>query len=281
MEVEPGKMKLAKPFAGPEAVNCNETPAVVTLQSGRTEQYPRLVVMPQLELQVDDWAKADPERFGLSWPAFRLAAGGPVTYEVEMVLSGPCEVTMSPEHMQAIRATRETVTGTRWPVGEKGVGGQKLGPGNIYLFGLLARDEKGNVVSRAVRKRLWTPWGSRESRPPYTDSDTYRQSPIQVETYYRSSASYGDGRSESLDEKMERFPRDYPDAFELEYVQVGKAWLDWTRGKQDEARGQLEKLVKSIPEGSVPQATAVWLLQALENGEAAPKRLKLAAPRLD
>ena len=78
---------------------------------------------------------------------------------------------------------------------------------------------------------------------------------------------------------MESFLRQYPDAFEREYVQVGKAWLDWDGGDEKAARKQLEELIESLAAGSVPQATAAWLLEALENGEKPPERLKLVAPR--
>jgi hypothetical protein len=89
---------------------------------------------------------------------------------------------------------------------------------------------------------------------------------------------YGDGRSENLKEKVERFLREYPKAFEREYVQVGKAWLDWDAGDKTAAQKQLEDLVKTLPADSIPQATARWLLDSLDNGDKPPQRLKLIAP---
>jgi hypothetical protein len=278
MEVEPSQLQRAENYGGEGAADSGKPPAVVELQSGRTVEYPRLVVLPQLDFNVSDRARIDPEKLVLSWPAAQAPPGRKVEYELDMALTGPNDAHANAEHMPAIRRTSVKTTATRWPVGAQGIGGQKLAPGHIYTLGLIARDDTGAILGRSIRTSVWAPWQHRPCDPPVDDSDNYKTSPIQVETWHLGNFGYGDGRSENLKEKVERFLREYPKAFEREYVQVGKAWLDWDAGDKTAAQKQLEDLVKTLPAGSIPQATARWLLDSLDNGDKPPQRLKLIAP---
>jgi hypothetical protein len=276
METAPGKMKRAIVGGDPEAVDRSEPPAVAELESGKTIRYPRLVVLPQLDLSVDDWSGVDPKTFEISWPELPAQPGEQITYELEMILTGPDEHPgLTAEYLRPVESSRETVSTNRWAVGAKGVGGKKLYPGNLYAFGVVACDQGGKILSRSPRKRVWVPWGYRVCDPPMTVVKTDERSPIQVETWFRGSFNYGNGRSETLEERVARFLREYPKAFEREYVEVGKAWLDWHAGRTADAEAQLKKLVEGLPEGSVPRNTAVWLLGQMKEGKSPVKRLIL------
>jgi len=274
MEVEPGQLKPAIPYGG--GVNCREPPAVVQLKSGQTVEYPRLIVLPKMDLEVDDWAEVDPKTFVLSWPDLAAGHQDGLTYEVVMVLSGPSSYPDSVRDRQAIGRTTEVVRTNRCEVGAKGVGGQRLGPGNIYVFQVVARDKAGKIVSRSLRRRVWTAWGYRPSDPPQTEGIPRDQCPIQVSTYFRQQFRHGFyHKREGLRDKVVRLLNEYPNAFEREYLQVGKAWLDWHQGERDEARRQIKKFSETLPKGSVPQATAAWLGAQMDAGADPPRRLKL------
>ena len=96
-----------------------------------------------------------------------------------------------------------------------------------------------------------------------------------MSTYWRTTPGDGDGHSETLPERVDRYLSEYPDAFEREYVQVGKAWLDWHDGNSRGARTQLRELVDRLPGGSVPRETAAWLIEQMDEGGKPPKRLVL------
>ncbi len=280
MEVEPGKFKIAKVY-GADAVSPRTEPAVVTLKQGQTVRYPKLVVRPAFGLNVKDWDPADKDSFVLSWQGIEPATQAKdVHYELEMHLSTPAE---DPGFVEAnrlkVRSAKQTLEVNRWPVGEKGVGGIRLQPGNIYMFEVRAVDASGTVVARWPKTRVWVPWGYRQTDPPFTEHDTYRNSPIHNEVWHRGSFGYGDGRKETLREKVARFLRESPDAFEYEYVRLGKAWLDWHDGDHKGARRQLEQLSKELPKGNIVRGTAIWLLQQMDEGKLSPKRLKFMPDR--
>jgi hypothetical protein len=274
METAPAEMKRAA-VGGSDVVDRSKVPAVAELESGKTVRYPRLVVLPQLNLDIDDWSEADPRAFEIGWPTLSAKPGEQITYELEMMLTGPSAQPEIADYIQSIESSKETLSTNRWAVGANGVGGKKLYPGNMYAFGVVALDKSGKILSRSPKKRVWVPWGYRPCEPPVVGSDTYRLSPIQVETWFRGSFDYGDGRSENLEEKVARQLREYPKTFEREYVEVGKAWLDWHAGRKGDAETQLKKLVKDLPEGSVPRNTAVWLLGQVKEDKSPPKRLTL------
>jgi len=277
MEIGPGEMRRATRY-GANVVRQDEPPAIVELEPGKNVRYPRLVVLPQLILDVADWTKADPKTFVLTWPDLAKDPEDEITYEVAMGLTGPAEAHGDAEYATTFDdATIQTKT-NRWQVGAKGVGELRLRPGNIYIFQVIARDASGNLLSQSTRKRIWVPWTHRDCDPPYTNHHTYRQCPISTKTWHRGTTGYGDGRKETLRERVVRFPVDYPKAFEREYVEVGKAWLDWHDGKTMDSREELKRLIEELPATSVPHATAVWLLEQMDAGEAPPKRLYLTAP---
>lgn len=277
MEVGPGQFKIARPFGGPDAVSTLEPPAVVTLKPGQTVHYPKLVVRPVFSLNVNDWECVAKDDFVLSWQGLdQKLQEKTARYELEMSLSSPSEPpTLVDSVHSVVRSTKQILADTKWPVGSKGVDGLYLEPGNIYVFEVRAIDESGTVIARWPKTRVWIPWGYRRSNPPISgiNTDPEDNSPIFHEVWYRGTFSYGDGREETLPEKVERFLRGQPDAFEREYVQMGKAWLDWHAGKVKDARMQLEQLVQKLPKGNLARGTAAWLLQQMDHNEAPPKRL--------
>jgi len=150
-----------------------------------------------------------------------------------------------------------------------------LEPGNIYIFEVRAVDESGTVIARWPKTRVWIPWGYRRTNPPLSGINTNREdkSPIYHEVWFRGTFRYGDGREETLPEKVERFLREQPDAFERDYARMGKAWLDWHAGDIEGARQQLEQLVKELPKGNLARGTSVWLLRQMDDNKEPPKRL--------
>jgi len=280
MEVEPGEFKIAKLYGGADAVNPRTAPAVVTLKQGQTVRYPKLVVRPAFGLNVSDWDRADKDNIVLSWHGIEPATQTKnIHYELQMSLSAPGETPDLVEHAPVVESARQITETTSWPVSEKGVGSLFLQPGNIYMFEVRAVDESGTVVARWPRTRIWTPWNHRRSNPPFTGHDSYNSPPIHDEVWFRGEFNYGDGRKETLQEKVARFLRESPDAFEHEYVRIGKAWLDWHDGDSQSARRQLQELVRELPRGNVVRGTAVWLLQQMDDNKEPPRRLKFVPDR--
>ncbi|MBN1359256.1 MAG: hypothetical protein JW993_01635 [Sedimentisphaerales bacterium] len=277
MEVEPGVFKLAKPYGGPDAVSPIEPPAVVTLQPGQTVRYPKLVVRSAFGLNVMDMDRVETDSFVLSWQGLDAALQQKVAcYELEMSLSAPTQhpsLLDTPGHK--VRSATHTLKATEWPVGTEGVGGLQLGPGNIYMFEVKAVDDANTVLARWPKTRVWTPWGYRRTDPPLSRLDVMDGVPIYHGVWHRGTFSYGDGREETLPERVERFLRERPDAFEYDYVRLGKAWLDWHAGDAEGARTQLNRLAQELPKGNLARGTAVSLLQRMAEGAAPPRRLDL------
>ncbi len=274
IEVEPGKFKIAKIY-GPDFVNPREKPALVTLKPGQTIHYPKLVVRSAFGLNVQDWDSVKKDEFVLTWQGLDSTLQEQTThYELEMSLSLPSE-TRSSVDGATVRSAKQILTDTKWPVGSKGVDGLSLEPGNIYIFEVRAVDESGTVIARWPKTRVWIPWGYRRTNPPLSGINTNREdkSPIYHEVWFRGTFRYGDGREETLPEKVERFLREQPDAFERDYVRMGKAWLDWHAGDTEGARQQLEQLIEELPKGNLARGTSVWLLQQMDDNKKPPKRL--------
>lgn len=274
MEVEPGKFKIAKMYGGADAVNWRKPPAVVELKEGETVYYPKLVVRPAFAMNIRDWQKVNKNNFELSWRGLDATTNqANVHYELEMILSAPGSINQRIEHGPVVRSAKQIVETNHWPVGEKGVSGLHLQPGNIYMFEVRAVDESGIVIARWPRTGVWTEWEYRESAPPFAGQDTYDKPPIHHEVWHRGTFGYGDGREETLREKVARFLSEYPNFFEYEYIQLGKAWLDWRDDDHSQARQQLKQLREVLPKGNVARGTAIWLLQQMDEGKPPPKRL--------
>ena len=193
-----------------------------------------------------------------------------------MSLSSPPETPRSVYSTRSVvRSVKQILTDTKWPVASKGVDGLHLESGNIYIFEVRAVDESGTVIARWPKTRVWISWGYRRSNPPISGVNINLEdnSPIFHEVWFRGTFSYGNGREETLPQRVDRFLRERPDAFEREYVQMGKAWLDWHDGKARDARMQLEQLVQKLPKGNLARGTAAWLLKRMDNNETPPKRL--------
>ncbi|MFC1739059.1 HEAT repeat domain-containing protein [Planctomycetota bacterium] len=279
MEVAPGEYKIAKAYGGRESVqgwyvDSPSPPAVVRLKESETVYYPKLVVRPAFAMNIRDWQKVDKNNFELSWHGLDATTNqANVHYELEMILSAPGDINQGIEHGPVVRSAKQSVETNHWPVSEKGVGGLHLQPGNIYIFEVRAVDESGIVIARWPRTRVWTEWEYRESAPPFAGQDTYDKPPIHHEVWHRGTFGYGDGREETLREKVARFLSEYPNFFEYEYVQLGKAWLDWRDDDHSQARQQLKQLREVLPKGNVVRGTAIWLLQQMDEGKPPPKRL--------
>jgi len=197
-----------------------------------------------------------------------------------MSLSTPSQ---DPDYTEAaslkVESTKQILTENQWPVGSKGVDGMRLEPGNIYMFEVKAVDESGTVVARWPKTRVWVLWGYRQSNPPTIERDLENNSPIYNGVWFRGRFSYGNGREETLPERVSRFLRERPDAFEHEYVRMGKAWLDWHAGDAAGARRELEDLARELPKGNLARGTAVWLLQQMDDNRDPPKRLNFVPDR--
>jgi hypothetical protein len=264
-------------YGGGDLVRPNDPQAAVQLQEGKTFRYPRLVVQSQFGLNLQDWDRIDIDSFVLEWQGFTPPPGAKVQYELEMFVSAPRGMGRDAKMMPVLRTEKEMVATTRWPVGEKGVGGLRLAPGNIYMFQVSAVDEAGKVLAQWQRTRAWTPWSHRNSEPPATGITRPTDTPIEHEAYYRG-VFHRDGRKESLPERVDGYLREQPNAFEFDYVRVGKAWLDWHDGKTKESRGLLFDLIRRLPKGNVAHTTAIQLLTDMEYGQEPRRRLEFIAP---
>ncbi|UCE49246.1 MAG: hypothetical protein JSW47_03715 [Phycisphaerales bacterium] len=282
MEVEPGKFKMAKIF-GPDFINPREEPAVVTLKPGQTVHYPRLVVRPAFALNVQDWDRVKKDDFVLTWRGLDSTLQKQVAhYELEMTLSAPSQMPDSPDGARSsVHSAREILTDTQWPVGSRGVDGLRLEPGNIYVFEVRAIGDNNTVIARWPKTRVWVPWGYRRTNAPISGIGTGRRdnSPIHHGVWFRGTFRRAGGPKETLPERVERFLREQPNAFEHNYVRMGKAWLDWHAGDIEGARQQLEQLVKDLPTGNLARGTTVWLLQQMDDKKEPPKRLNFVPDR--
>jgi hypothetical protein len=298
MEVAPGQLRTTKMMrtmtrnassrGGPpgglsqqsvmesEPVSRQQGPAVVTLKANETTKYPRFVIRPQLTLLVSDWTQVNASDFVLKWTPVDKAERPFDHYELEMVLTAPSQHTDLLQH-RAIRSTTEKSLDAQWPVGKDGVGGQRLRPGNIYMFEVRAVDSAGQIVARLPWTRVWVPWPNRPSRPPSRENSTIMELPIHDGSWWRSTASFADGRSYEMRELIPKYLAKGGDKFEYEYVQLGQAWLNCLDGQVDAGRIELERLVQSLPQGNVVRGTARWLLNELAAGRPLPQRLEFMA----
>ncbi|MBN2180831.1 MAG: hypothetical protein JW715_02865 [Sedimentisphaerales bacterium] len=282
IEVEPGQFKIARIF-GADYINPREPPAVVTLKPGRTVCYPRLVVRPAFELNVMDMDRVDKDSFILNWEGLDATLQDKVAhYELEMSLSSPSQTPRLVDGASStVHSAREILNDTQWPVGSKGVGELNLEPGNIYIFEVKAIDDANTVIARWPKTRIWVPWQYRRTNPPLSGINTNLEdnSPIYHGVWFRGTFRHGDGREETLPERVERFIREQPEAFERDYVRMGKAWLDWHTGDIEGAKQQLERLIKELPKGNLARGTCVWLLQQINEKKEPPKRLEFVPDR--
>jgi hypothetical protein len=277
MEVEPGKFKIAKIY-GEGFINPREAPAVVTLKPGQIVHYPRLVVRPVLGFNVQNWARVNKDDFILAWrgldPTFQKQTDH---YELEMILSAPPQRPDDPPDRTGsnVRSVTQITTDTQWPVGAEAVGDLRLEPGNIYIFEVRAVDDSNSVIARWPATRVWVPWEYRRTNAPMSGMGRRSEdtSPIHHEVWHRGRFDYGNGREETLPQRVERFLREQPNSFEYDYARMGKAWLDWHAGDHENARQQLQQLVKELPKGNLARGTSAWLLQQMDAGEKPPKRL--------
>lgn len=278
METEPGRLRRISMMPDHDAIGSHEEVAQIFLEPGKTFHYPKIVVHPLLYsgVQSDRWTRADPSDYVLLWGGSKWnRLPDDVSYRIRMVLSAIPEPFGPIMNVPILREAMVTTSETEWPVGERGVGGLRLAPGNLYRFDVTAVDANGNEVSRMSSQFAWTPWPGREPTLPnaalgqdWHDLHRKTRPPIHHETWHR-----GNYNGESLDDFVNRWLKEFPDAFEVPYVRVGRAWLDWRSGKTREARSVLLELSDKLPEGNVARDTAASLLYQLDYGAEPTKKL--------
>ncbi len=278
MEVEPGNLVSATNRGQLWPLLEKNGLTRIQLKYGEVFQYPKFVVRPQMaaEMNVSNWDQVDPQNFILEWAVGGAAdSTADVTYELELSLSVPAEHPGMENLVPVLKSGKVKTGETRWPIGEQGVDGLRLAPGNLYLLEVKALKPSGELISRLPRTLVWTPWPNRKSEPPYREFDMVKQSPIHHGSWWRGSYSghLPEGKEENLQERLDRYLRDYPDAFEHEYARVGRAWLDWHHKGLDVAKKELEQLLLELPQGNVARDTAAWLLQELKLGKEPGRRL--------
>lgn len=257
-------------------VSRREGPAVAELKDGETVVYPKFVVRPQLMLSVDEWSSVDANDFMLRWGA---VSGEEAFdhYEVEMMLTAPQESPNVLPSQRAIRSTAVDSLDTHWAVGKNGVGGQRLRPGNIYMFEVRAVDRAKKVLARLPATRVWVPWANRQSSSPDHEPGGITSVPIYDGVGWQASSYVNDGPRINVREKVARYLAAGGNGFELEYVQLGNAWLKCLDGNVGAGRKELERLAQALPEGNVARGTARSLLKQLNAGQELPKRLMFVA----
>jgi hypothetical protein len=258
------------------SVDRREGPAVVELKEGETLQYPKFVVRPQLSLNIGEWSPVDPETFVLRWQPLNYNALAIDHYVVEMMLTAPSQTSFDVGSQRVIRGTSDEAIDTQWPAGRVGVGGQRLRPGNIYMFEVHAVDGRGELVARLPRTRVWVPWTHRESEPPDTESGI-RESPVYDGISWRSATRTAGSRAVDVREKIANYMPKNLNAFEYEYVLLGQAWLQCLDGNVAGGKAELDHLARDLPEGNLVRGTARFLLGKLSAGEELPKRLEFVA----
>jgi hypothetical protein len=276
MEVAPNDIRPTE-FGNKDSVRRDQPPAVVELAENETIHYPKLIVRPQLALNVAPWSPVDADDFVLEWRSLQETNPSVDRYEVEMTLVAPAQ---SPDFLasqRAIRTTTEEALDARGTVGSTGVGGQRLRPGNIYLFEVRAIDRDGTVVARLPRTPVWVPWPDRDSLSPVHEGGAISDVPIFDEVWWQGATIHGDGTRTELREAVAKYLSSSADSFEYEYVGLGEAWLNCLDGKVDVGRHALEQFVRDLPEGNVVRGTARSLIKMLDEGKALPKRLEFAA----
>lgn len=273
MEVAPGQFLRTVEHERPGAVSYKDPRAIVRLQKGKTVRYPLLVIRPRYDFNIEDFGQVDPENFALRWPGFKAPADQKVRYELTMSLTRPGQLHGGAENMPQVRTTKEVTGQTSWPVAEKGVGGMRLAPGNMYVFEVKAGDGTGTTLARWGPMWVWVPWRHRESHGAVGPSALSDEMPIPDDLYYRWNVTYRKERV-NFPQWVDRWLGDNPKAFEREYVAVIQAWLAWHDGKAAEARKQLIDLVRQLSKGNVAQATAISLLGEMDASEKPPRRLR-------
>ena len=151
----------------------------------------------------------------------------------------------------------------------------RLAPGNIYQLEVKALDENNAVLSRLPRTTVWVPWPGQDTDPPIRHMDMLTQSPIHHGVFMRVKyqGHLPGGKEETLNQRLDRFLKDCPKAFERNYARVGHAWLEWHRGSKAAARKELLELITELPQRNVARYTAIRLLSRLDQGAEAPRRL--------
>jgi hypothetical protein len=254
-----------------------EGPTIAVLKENNTVRYPKLIVRPQLTLNVADWSMVDVNNFVVEWQSLAGAMIPVDRYEVEMMLTAPSQFPHMVAQQRVIQSSTETVHDTRWDVGAKGVGGKQLRPGNIYMFEVRALDAQGKVLTRLPRTRVWVPWEVRESSPPVHDVRSINAVPIHDRVWWQGTTIHLGAPPVKLRDAVASYLEANQNAFEFEYVLLGQAWLNCLDGLADADRVVLEHLAQDLPQGNVVRGSAKALLKQLDAGESLPKRLEFVA----
>jgi hypothetical protein len=263
----------------PPSVSRQDGPAIAQLKEGETVKYPKFIVRPQLSLNLAEWSPVDVNNlnnFVLEWTSL----AGDLNfdhYEVEMVLAAPQQGGRYEFSERAIWQTIEETLDARWPVGQAGVGGQRLSPGNVYTFEIRAVDRNKKVIARLPRTHVWTRWAHRPSSPPIHESSGPNSVPIFDGATPRSGTQIAGQPRVDIRETVAKFLAQPGDQFEREYVQLGRAWLRCLDGQLESGRAELDLLVQTLPEGNIVRGTARSLLTKLATGQPLPQRLEFVA----
>jgi hypothetical protein len=264
------------------------------LESGKTVQGPSLVVRPHFAMNGAEGQAITDRDFVLTWPALPESdATGAIHYEVELTLSFPAGkgLMMGPDTMARLATATVETKEHSWPLGADGIGNLKLVAGNVYLLQVTAKDAQGNVVARFGRTACYVPWSHRKSAAPLLGdlSNAHRifeaMAPIDAKLWYLGQFRDGaSGRVETLPERLDRYLREKPDAFEADYVRVARAWLRWHDAATQEAgaaevaaaRTALEELAKTLPAGNVAGDTAREVVRRIDAHVEPGKQLEYA-----
>jgi hypothetical protein len=263
------------------------------LSSGTTTQGPHLVVRPHFAMNVAEGQAIPIGDFELTWPAVPESdATGAIEYEVELSLSFPAgkgAIGGADTMARLVTATASTKE-QAWPLGAKGVGDLKLCAGNVYLLQVTAKDAHGGVVARFGRTACYVPWRHRTSAAPRigdlaSSANAFEEmAPIDAKLWHLGQFHDGSrGTVETLPERLDRYLREKPDAFEAEYVRVARAWLQWHDAAATDAaavalaRAKLDELARTLPEGNVAGDTARDVIRRIDSHAEPGKQLVYAA----
>lgn len=265
MEVAQGRWLRAERAGGPGIVGVDPI-GKVSLVEGSIAAYPKLHVSPRREFEFGDWSSVDPKSLVLRWSTVEAAE----TYRVRFAVAGLSQHAGFQE-LPDIAVGEVDTSGTEWAIGERGVGGVRLVPGNLYKVSVEARARDGRPVGRWGTTTLWVPWSHRAAKAPYVDpvrQDESRIAPVEHDMWFRTP---------SMRNRVDDYVAKHGDAFELEYARLAKAWWRWHDGDVAGARGELVALQKKLVPGNVVRETAIWFIGEIDSEGQPPKRLNFVA----
>jgi hypothetical protein len=237
----------------------------------------RFDVLPDLRFQLTELQPIEPASFTLRWTGADHARRlGATSFELTLALSCPDSRCFDPSLAPVLAEVKRAVDGDSWSPSEEDRA--RLVPGNLYFVSLAAKDRAGTLVAKWDRTRFFVPRAGATRPPSRFGGDLKTVAPIQPRNWWQATFKYPDGTQEDLRQNVSRFLLENPDAFEIDYVRVLSAWLDWHDGRREQAQEQLVQIMQLLPQGNVARATAAALLADLDAGKAAEKALSWRPP---